>query len=333
MKEGTIMSRSIKGMAIVCMALLVTAGAAMAGQTTLTWTAGGSGGGWYSMAGGMSNIIKEIHPDIIIKVVPGGGIKNPAVIGSKAADIGWCLPFTNAAAIKGMAPYKKKTPELRALIGGMAPNLFHFYVDDKSPLTSMDQVFDGKHPVRLAVTQPGSSDRWVFERILEGYGTSVKQLKKNGYHFALGNYSFQSNSFKDGNVDGVMTFLAIPGASIIEASIGRKLRLMDFSPATLDHLSQFGILSSTIPAGTYPKAANGDKEITTAVAASVITVHKDMSDDLAYRITKALNDNLVKVKKTHSSLKTYTVEQGVLGCGAELHPGAVRYYKEKGILN
>lgn len=196
----------------------------------------------------------------------------------------------------------------------------------------MDDVFSGNNPIRIAATQPGSSDRWVFERILEGYGTSVKQLKKKGYHFALGNYSFQSNSFKDGNVDGVMTFLAVPGASVIEASIGRKMRLVDFSPATLKHLSQFGILSGTIPAGSYPKAANGDKDVTTALAASVITVHKDMSDDLAYRITKALNDNLDKVKKTHASLSTYTVEQGILGCGADLHPGAVRYYKEKGIL-
>ena len=300
-------------------------------QITLTWTAGGAGGGWYSIAGGIAPIVKEADPDIVIKVVPGGGLQNPAVVASKGAEIGWGLPFLNAAAYKGMQPFEKPLEELRALAGGMSMNYFHFYVDAESPLSSMDEIFGQKKKVRLAISQAGSSDTWVLERVLDSYKTSIPDLEKAGFTFLRGNYAFQANQFKDQNADGVFTFLAIPGAAVTEASVGRKLKLLDFSESSLKHLEQFGITKGQIPAGTYEKAAN-TKDVVTAVAGSVITVHKDMSDALAYRLTKAFNDSYEKVRKVHSSMETYDIKDGPTGCGVPLHPGAIQYYKEKGFL-
>ena len=57
-----------------------------------------------------------------------------------------------------------------------------------------------------------------------------------------------------------------------------------------------------------------------------------MSDEVAYRLTKAFNESLEKVRKVHAALAGYNVADGVTGCGLPLHPGAVKYYKEKGIL-
>jgi TRAP transporter TAXI family solute receptor len=196
----------------------------------------------------------------------------------------------------------------------------------------MDQVFGEKKKLRFAITQPGSSDVWVFEKVLEAYGTSIDDLSKAGFHFARGNYSFQANQFKDRNVDAVFTFLSLPGAAVIEASVGRKLKLIEFSDKALKYLAQFGIVPCEIPAGTYPKAANADKPVRTACGGSVITVSTAMSDDLAYRLTKAFNESLDKVHKIHAALASYTVADGVTGCGVPLHPGAIKYYKEKGIL-
>ena len=70
----------------------------------------------------------------------------------------------------------------------------------------------------------------------------------------------------------------------------------------------------------------------TAASGSVITVSKDMSEALAYRLTKAFNDSFEKVRKVHSSMETYEIKDGPTGCGVPLHPGAVKYYKEKGLL-
>jgi len=325
------MKKSFWVFAAVCSFMVFAVLPLQAQQVTLTWTAGGAGGGWYSIAGGIATIVKEADPDIVIKVVPGGGLQNPAVVASKGAEIGWGLPFLNAAAYKGMAPFEKPLGDLRALAGGMSMNYFHFYVDAESPLETMDEIFGQKKKVRLAISQAGSSDTWVLERVLDSYKTSIPDLEKAGFTFLRGNYAFQANQFKDRNADGVFTFLAIPGAAVTEASVGRKLKLIDFSQSALKHLQQFGITQGKIPVGTYEKAAN-TKDVVTAVAGSVITVHKDMSDALAYRLTKAFNDNYEKVRKVHSSMETYEIKDGPTGCGVPLHPGAIKYYKEKGIL-
>jgi len=325
------MKRSFGVFAAVGMFMALAVLPLQAQQVTLTWTAGGAGGGWYSIAGGIATIVKEADPDIMIKVVPGGGLQNPAVVASKGAEIGWGLPFLNAAAYKGMQPFEKPLEELRALAGGMSMNYFHFYVDAESPLSSMDEIFGQKKKLRLAISQAGSSDTWVLERVLDSYKTSIPDLEKAGFTFLRGNYAFQANQFKDQNADGVFTFLAIPGAAVTEASVGRKLKLIDFSAGALKHLEEFGITQGKIPAGTYEKAAN-TKDVVTAVAGSVITVHKDMTDELAYRLTKAFNDSYEKVRKVHSSMETYEIKDGPTGCGVPLHPGAVKYYKEKGII-
>jgi len=325
------MKRSLGVFAVVCSFIAFAALPLQAQQVTLTWTAGGAGGGWYSIAGGIATIIKEADANIVIKVIPGGGLQNPAVVASKGAEIGWGLPFLNAAAYKGMAPFEKPLEELRALAGGMSMNYFHFYVDAASPLNSMDEIFGQKKKVRLAISQAGSSDTWVLERVLDSYKTSIPDLEKAGFTFLRGNYAFQANQFKDQNADGVFTFLALPGAAVTEASVGRKLKLIDFSAGALKHLEQYGITPGKIPAGTYEKAAN-TKDVMTAAAGSVITVHKDMSDELAYRLTKAFNDNFEKARKVHSSMEPYEIKDGPTGCGVPLHPGAIKYYKEKGFL-
>ena len=301
-----------------------------ADQVTLTWTAGGAGGGWYGMAGGIATIINQAAPDIVIKVVPGGGVQNPAVIANKSVEMGWGLPFMNAAAYKGMAPFEKPLTELRALAGGMSMNFFHLYVDADSPIDSMDALF-AQEKFRMAISQAGSSDTWVFEQVLAAYNTSLKALSDRGFHFARGNYAFQANQFKDKNVDGVFTFLALPGAAVTEASVGRRLKLIDFSEKALQYLGQFGIVPGEIPVGPYPKAAN-TQPVRTARSGSVITVHQDMPEALAYRLTKIFNESLDKVHQIHASLATYAVADGPTGCGVPLHPGAQRYYREAGVL-
>jgi TRAP-type uncharacterized transport system substrate-binding protein len=86
------MKRSLGVFAVVCSFLVFAALPLQAEQVTLTWTAGGAGGGWYSIAGGIATIIKEADPDIVIKVVPGGGLQNPAVVASKGGRSAGACP-------------------------------------------------------------------------------------------------------------------------------------------------------------------------------------------------------------------------------------------------
>ena len=109
-----------KAFFLIVAALIVFAGS-LAQAQTLTWTAGGVGGGWYTIAGGISNIINEKAGGITVKVIPGGGTVNPSLVNKGDCELGWGLPFMNAAAWNGEDPYAAKHSDLRAIAGGYVP--------------------------------------------------------------------------------------------------------------------------------------------------------------------------------------------------------------------
>lgn len=305
----------------------------LANAQTLTWTAGGVGGGWYTIAGGIANIINEKSGGVTVKVIPGGGTVNPRLVDKGDCELGWGLPFLNVAAWNGEDPYDKKHPNLRAIAGGMSLNFFHFYVAADSPIKTMDEVFNQKKALRMAISPAGTSDEWVFRKVINHYKLDYKDLESAGFKFFRGSYAEQASQFKDRNVDSVFTFLALPGAAVTEASVGRSLRLIPFSPEVLQSLLKYGIESGKIPPGTYPKAANANEDVTTAVAGSVILVNKTVSDDAAYRMAKAIHENLDAFRKIHGSLVPYELKHAITGLGLiPLHPGAEKYYKEKGVV-
>ena len=66
---------------------------------TLTWTAGGVGGGWYTIAGGISNIINEKSGGITVKVIPGGGTVNRRLVDKGDCELGWGLPLDRKSVV------------------------------------------------------------------------------------------------------------------------------------------------------------------------------------------------------------------------------------------
>ncbi len=304
---------------------------------SLTWTAGPVGGGWYQMAGGIAELIRDTT-GMTVKVIPGGGTQNPPLIDKGDAELGWGLPPVLNAAWNGEDPYDKpphggrKMQNLRAIAGGMSVNTFHFYVGADTPFKTMDEVFKQKKTIRIALPPVGTSDEWVFRKVLSYYGTDYKDLEAAGFKFFRGSYTEQAANFKDRNVDATFTFLALPGAAVTEASIGRSLRLLNFPPGLLDYLAKFGLGTGKIPKGTYPKAANADEEVVSATMGSVIVANKTVPDDVAYTLAKAINENVDRFRKIHASLQPYQPSLGPTATAIPLHPGAAKFYKEKGLL-
>ncbi len=329
------------GVVLVAMGLGIVSSvsgvAAQAKPVALTWTAGPVGGGWYIMAGGIAELIRE-STGINVKVIPGGGTQNPPLIDKGDAELGWGLPPVLNAAWNGEDPYDKppqggrKMQNLRAIAGGMSVNTFHFYVGAETPFKTMDEIFKQKKAIRIAISPTGTSDEWVFRKVMAYYGTDYKELEAAGFKFFRGSYSEQAANFKDRNVDATFTFLALPGAAVTEASLGRPLRLLNFPPGLLEYLAKFGLGSGKIPRGTYPKAANADEEITSATMGSVIVANKNVPDEVAYTLAKAINENLDRLRKLHASLQPYQPSYGPTATGIPLHPGAEKYYREKGYL-
>jgi TRAP transporter TAXI family solute receptor len=231
---------------------------------------------------------------------------------------------------------------IRALAGNMSPNVLHFYVAADSALAklTLEEIFRGKKPIRLAIPKPGTSDIWVLERIMTFYGLCstgrigdcYKSWEEAGARLLRGSYADELAMFKGRKVDGVFAILALPAEAVTAASQARKLTLLPCSPQLLEHLTGFGLGAGAIPGGTYPKAVGGTESVSAATIGTTIIVSATMNDDLAYIITKTINDNVDRVRKLHPSLAEYDPAKGWLRLGLALHPGAERYYREQGWL-
>jgi len=306
-------------------------------STTMTWVAGGVGGGWYVQAGGIARMIAEAEPNLILKVVPGGGVVNPVRVSKHKDDLGWGITFVDKMAFKGLAPvYKKANPDVRSL-GGIF-GIYHIHVlgAKNKGITTMAQLVDrvkaGKK-VKVAAPMKGTSDLPLMNTILDFYGISLADIKKAGGKVFHAVYSDMVNLYKDKHVDFVFTHLGLPGAAITEMSVSRDSSLISLSNACLDHLNgELGTLSrdsgrSFIPKGTYK---GQDIDVPTVVSAGELIINKDVPENVAYTIIKIICDNTDELYKINPANKNFKPETGWKNVALPLHPGAEQYYKDAG---
>ena len=322
--------------------LLGLSAAPAVGQQSITWAGGVAGGGWDRISNGMAALIRE-KAGLDIRVIPGGGTQNPVLLSRGDAGVGMGMPLLLGAALGGEDPYVgRKMEGLRGLAGNVSLNVFHFYVAADSRFAGMtiDEIVSSRRPIRLAISRPGTADVWGMEKILAHYGLCTpgkpsdcyRAWESVGAKFVRGSYAEQAAAFRNHKVDGAFVFLALPAASVVEASEGRRLKLLPFPKPLVESLARFGFGDGTIPAGTYPKAVNAGEDIASASMGTTIAASATMSPDAAYLITRAINDNPDRVHGIHPSLADYDPASAYLHLGVPLHPGAERYYREKGWL-
>ncbi|MCD6363252.1 MAG: TAXI family TRAP transporter solute-binding subunit [Synergistetes bacterium] len=317
--------------------LLIVALSGVAFAATYEWCAGAVGGGWYTMAAGIAELVKEKCPDINIKVLPGAGVANSIRVGTGKTPFGWGLsPFINAA-VKGRFPYKRAYPDLTTVGADFSPSPLNFVAaDDKyagvHTIADFIKLIKKGKPVRIAVTKVGSADEFSFNKILAFYGLSVKDIEKAGGKVFYAGYAEQVTLFRDRHVGFVFNMLAYPASAVVEMSMGRKLHLLDFPDDLCDKLvKDMGYKVIIVPHSAYPKASN-KKDIRSLGMASVIMAYRKVPVDVVYKLTKVLCENVSRLKQIHASMAAFKPEIGWKNTGGPLHPGAEKYYREKGYL-
>ena len=306
---------------------------------TLTWVAGGVGGGWYVQAGGIARMIAEQEPNLILKVVPGGGVVNPVRVSKHKDDLGWGITFVDKMAFKGLAPvYKQPNPDVRSL-GGIF-GIYHIHVlgAKDEGITDMGQLAEmvkaGKK-IKVAAPMKGTSDLPLINNILAFYGISLNDIEDAGGKVFNAVYADMVNLYKDKHVDFVFTHLGLPGAAITEMSVSRDSSLIALSNECVDHIAdELGTLSrdterAFIPKGTYK---GQEVDVPTVVSAGELLINKDVPDNIAYTITKIICENTEELYKINPANKNFKPETGWKNVALPLHPGAESYYKDAGFM-
>lgn len=306
---------------------------------TLSWVAGGVGGGWYVQAGGIAGLITEKEPKLVVKVVPGGGVVNPVRISSGKDDLGWGITFVDKMAFAGIAPlYEKPNPNVRALGGIFGTYFIHFVAAKDKGIETVAELADmvkaGK-AINVAVPMKGTSDLPLIENILSFYGISLDAIRKSGGNVQQAVYADMISLYQDNHVDFVLTHLALPAAAVTEMFLSRSSTILAISNGCIDKLAKdLGTLSrdsglQIIPKATYKGQVN---DVPTVVSTGELLINKDVPDQVAYTIIKILCQNVKELHKINIANQTFIPAKGWANVAIPLHPGAEKFYKEAGYM-
>ena len=300
---------------------------------TIEWVAGQLGGGWYTMSTGMAKLVEENNPGMTVKVVPGGGTANPSKIQQGQSQLGMGLDIFAKMARDGEGIYKERGAHNKIMMIGQSfsDNYLHFFKGTDAKLGFAEVFKEGKG-VNIGVTKAGSSDEMTFRFVMDHYGTSYDNLRSRGFKIVQGDYNELASAWKDKQVDYMFIVLGVPGAAVIDMTQSRKGELMAWPEDLRQTFKQkYGYSLNQFPAGTYPNLQTGPSP--TIVMATTLMVSSDVPEDTVYKVTKTLCEHQGKLPTIHASMDVFDCKTAVENRPVPVHPGALKYYKEKGFTS
>lgn len=305
----------------LCLAVPVVA----ADKKFLRMFSGPEGGSWYPLGAAMMNIVEK-ETGISSSNGPGGGVGNAKAVNAGRADLGWSYTHTAYNAYNGRGKFDKKNPNLRHLMS-LYPGVFQLVVPKDSKIFS---VADLKNK-RIVPGKVGFTGTVIAELVLKAYGITFDSIKKDGGSVSFVGYSDSAALMKDGHSDAYMAVTSCPQSTIIDLNFRPGIRFLGIDGKHMAEILKLepGLMATVVPVGAY-KGLKADVPAVGTV--TCIVINKDVPDDLAYNIVKTLYANwpeLAKVKK--AAIDASKPDKALAGARIPVHPGAMRYYKEKHI--
>ena len=317
--------------AVLSLAVAMTGASALeahAKTTFVTIGTGGITGVYYPTGGAIAKIVnaKKDKYDIRATVEStGASVFNINAIMAGDLEFGIAQADRQYQAYTGLSEWEgKPQKDLRAVFA-LAPEAVTFVAAEDSGIKSLK---DAKGKV-VNIGNPGSGNRQNAIDVFEAAGINIeKDLKAESIKAADAPRMLQ-----DGRIDGFFYTVGHPNGNIKEATAGkRKTRIVsitDIEPL----VKKFPYYSLTnIDMAQYPEATNANEKVTTVGMLATFVTSAKVPDDVVYAITKEVFENLDEFKKLHPALEGLTRETMLEGLTAPIHPGALKYYKEAGLM-
>ncbi|MGD9831100.1 MAG: TAXI family TRAP transporter solute-binding subunit [Hyphomicrobiaceae bacterium] len=295
----------------------------------------GIGSAWYNYGAGIADMVKPKLPaGSSIEVMPkAGGVGNIKLIQSGEMELGISFAVTSAEGCRGVGAFKSKQDKVRALIGGLDIYYFGTFVTKKSGIKSWEEIAAGKGKFHLLTTRPGGTGEQGVRQVLALLGSSKEAVAKKGGMIEASTRAGAGETIRDGKAGGwahVVT-KGHPAATQI-VTINEMVMLPLPETVIKGMIEKHGWAPATVPAGTFKGQS---APVKTVKAASNILIAASVPDDVAYTIVKTIMENVERLKKIHAALGDFDARMAAdpgLNGGCPLHPGAARYYKEKGLI-
>lgn len=287
----------------------------------LTIATAGTAGSLYPMGVAMAETINK-HTDFIASAqASAASVENLRLL--HEGDVDWAISQAEIAyfAYNGFEDYKGNSyPELRALFGTVVSYVQIFVRKD----AGIESVKDLKDK-RLGVDRPGSGGERAAQRILGYYGLTYEDMKSVSY----GGASELVQLLMDGKIDAFIVTHPLRSAPLIELTTRNKGKIDLVSIEDDDFYKAFPYFEKTkVSAGTYEGIEHDTYVPTSRVI--MLTTNK-MSEGDVYTLLKAIWEHRDEWEEVNVAVKTWvTLDKALWGIPIPLHPGAVKFYKEKG---
>jgi TRAP transporter TAXI family solute receptor len=289
----------------------------------LTIGTGSPGGVYYPLGGGIAVIIeKTVEGMRCAAESTGASVENSRLVGIGDTDMGMVMGSVAYNAREGKEPFEQKFHLVTLFQMYPAPE--HIVTTRQSGIRTLADL-RGK---RISIDVPGSGCSTMAKAILSEFGYDLAK----DVQLADLTQSESVQALKDGIVDACFFNFAYPASAVLDLAATRDIVLIPVEKAFLDSLLRkhpYYVLV-TIPAGTYPGQT---EEILCAGDSNLMVVNESMPEDVAYNITKAVFENVSTGK--YALVNIHPIAQQMTAGNAvnspiPLHPGALRYFKEKG---
>ena len=299
--------------------------AAGSGAQNISIATGGTGGVYYPLGGGMAAALSKFVPGMQATAeVTGGSVDNLKLIGSGKPYIGFSMADAGLDALKGDDKFKGNAVPLRTLMV-LYPNRMHVVTVEGRGINTMADL-KGK---RVSTGSPGSATEVMAFRVIEAAGFDKdRDMKRERLGVAE-----SVNAVKDGKIDAFFWVGGLPTASVTDLANtpNTKVKLVDHANLVPVMNKKYGNLyvEDVISKAVYRGMDTDNKQ---ATVMNILVTHQSMDDSTAYNIVKTIFDKRSDLIAVHKEAENFKLEnQKGTASPIPFHPGAVKYFAEKGI--
>lgn len=289
----------------------------------ITVVTGPTGGVYIVYGAGIANVLTNKLKVSATAQSTTASVDNMKLIRDKKADLALTLPDVAYDAVKGQGRFAPpETPAKAKTLAVIYTNFFHLVTKDGIGINTPADL-KGK---RVSVGAAGSGTEVKGLRVIEAYGITKADLVAQN----LGPADSVA-ALKDGKIDAFFWDGGLPTSAITDLvnTAPFKVKFVSQEEAVAKMAAKYGpfYFVATIPAGTY----KNDAPVKVAGVANLLVAPEDMEDDLVYQVLRTLFDNKPELETVHVEAKNLKLETAVEGSPLDYHPGAIKFYKDKGV--
>ena len=310
-----------KKLSAVLAAFLLTISASQSAEFINILT-GGTSGVYYPLGSALTKIYGDNIKDSKVQVqVTKASVENLVLLQEGKGEIAFVLGDSAKDAWDGKedAGFKTKLDKLR-IIGAIYPNYIQIVASKDSKIKTLADL-KGKG---LSVGAAKSGTELNSRAILSAAGLSYKDLGKVEYL----PFAESIELIKNRQLDATLQSAGLGVASLKDLANSLDVTVVSVPDAVVKKMGA-PFISGKIPANTYKGQT---EDVSTAAVINYLVTRKDVSDATAYQMTKLFYENLPALVAAHSAAKDINLKDAAKNPPLPLHPGAIKYYKEKGLI-